>query len=74
LGDDVPQLPDGTSFPYVLHTLTRPAAPEIIKQYDLTPNTLQGSGAHNWAIFSDRMHYIMGYFRFQPSPSYPLMV
>jgi hypothetical protein len=63
LGDDVPQLPGGASFPYVLQTLTHSAAPEIIKQYDLTPNTLQGSGAYNWAIFSDRMHFIMDYFR-----------
>ena len=63
LGDDVPRLPGGASFPYALRTLTHPAAARIIAQYDLTPHTLGGSGAYNWAIFSDRMHFIMDYFR-----------
>ncbi len=63
LGDDVPCLPSGASFPYVLRTLTHPAASGIIQAYDLTPNTLRGSSADNWANFSDRMHFIMDYFR-----------
>jgi hypothetical protein len=63
LGDDVPYLPDGASYPYLLRNLTHPAAPGIMKQYDLTPDTLLGSGACNWANFSDRMHFIIDYFR-----------
>jgi hypothetical protein len=36
---------------------------ELLEQVDITPNSLDQTGAKDWADFTDRMHFIADFFR-----------
>jgi hypothetical protein len=36
---------------------------ELIARFDATPDSLDDTGARDWADFADRMHFILDYFR-----------
>ncbi len=63
LGDDMPRLPSGGSYPYVLRTLINCEARQLVQTYDRNPNTLRGSGANDWTRLDDRMNFIIDLFR-----------
>jgi hypothetical protein len=58
LGRDVP----GT-FPADLVTIANPDLVRVLGEIDPTSGSTAGSGAIDWANFSDRMHYIADLFR-----------
>jgi len=63
LGKNVPPLPDGEQYPPVLRTLTIPELSPLMQQFDRTPDTLNLSGAKDWASLEDRLNYIVDLFR-----------
>ena len=50
-------------FPEALSQIANPRLKELLARVDLTPNSLRGSGADDWANFADRMHFIADFFR-----------
>jgi hypothetical protein len=50
-------------FSQVLARIENARLREILARVDLTPDSLDGSGARDWADFSDRMHFIADFFR-----------
>lgn len=58
LGRDLPG-----KFPEVLTQISNARLGEMLARIDLTPNSLTGSGAKDWADFPDRMHFIADFFR-----------
>jgi hypothetical protein len=58
LGRDLP----GT-FPQVPGQIRNLRLREMLARVDLTPDSLNESGAEDWADFSDRMHFIADFFR-----------
>jgi len=58
LGRDLPM-----HFPEELVQISNPRLQEILTRIDLTPDSLRGSGAEDWANFPDRMHFIADFFR-----------
>lgn len=58
LGRDVPN-----KFPEDLAQISNPRLQEMLARVDLTPDSLRGSGAEDWANFPDRMHFIADFFR-----------
>jgi len=58
LGRDLPR-----KFPEDLAQISNPWLQEMLGQVDLTPDSLSGSGAEDWANFPDRMHFIADFFR-----------
>ena len=50
-------------FPEELTKIANPRLREILARVDLTPDSLRGSGAEDWANFPDRMHFIADFFR-----------
>lgn len=58
LGEDLSR-----SFPLSLRTIEDPELQELLARIDPTPGTLLGSGAEDWADFSQRMHFVADYFR-----------
>ena len=58
LGRDLPG-----KFPEVLGQISNARLREMLAQVDLTPDSLIGSGAEDWADFPDRMHFIADFFR-----------
>lgn len=65
LGRDVP----GT-FPADLKTIDTPDLRALLGRIDPTPDTTRGSGANDWAILAERIHFIADLFRvYQERPS-----
>ncbi len=58
LGQDL-----SASFPASLNTLTMSEALELIRRIDPTLDSTHESGAEDWANLSDRMHFIVDFFR-----------
>jgi hypothetical protein len=58
LGRDLPN-----KFPEELAQISNPRLQEMLARVDLTRYSLRGSGAEDWANFSDRMHFIADFFR-----------
>jgi hypothetical protein len=58
LGRDLP----GT-FPQVLGQIRNASLREMLARVDVTPDSLNKSGAEDWADFTDRMHFIADFFR-----------
>jgi len=58
LGRDLPN-----EFPEELTQISDPRLQELLARVDLTPDSLRGSGAQDWANFPDRMHFIADLFR-----------
>jgi len=52
-----------SQFPESLARISSPRLKEMLARVDLTPDSLRGSGADDWANFADRMHFIADFFR-----------
>lgn len=63
LGEDLPVPASGSPFPKDLTTIENPELQRLLSQIDKSPNSLQGSGANDWAQLGDRMNYIVDLFR-----------
>lgn len=50
-------------FPEGLERIDHPELAALLARIDPTPDSLQGSGARNWAILDDRLHFITDLFR-----------
>ncbi len=50
-------------FPAALAQISNPRLKEMLARVDLSPDSLRGSGADDWANFPDRMHFIADFFR-----------
>ncbi len=58
------------AFPAVLVRLTNPELVSLLGEYDATPDTPGGSGAVDWSVLSQRLHFIADFFRgYQEDPS-----
>ena len=65
LGRDVP----GT-FPADLKTIDNPDLRALLGRVDPTPDTTRGSGANDWSILTERIHFIADLFRvYQERPT-----
>ena len=51
------------SFPAHLSAIADPELVNFLEGVDPTPDTLRGSGTHDWAALPDRMHFIADLFR-----------
>jgi hypothetical protein len=51
------------SFPEDLLQIENPRCLELIRQFETGQDTLSGSGAENWADLSDRMSFVVDFFR-----------
>ena len=51
------------TFPQQLGQIRNPAVREMLERVDITPNSLDQTGAKDWADFTDRMHFIADFFR-----------
>ena len=58
LGSDV-----SGAFPATLVTLTNPELTSVLADYDATPNSTRGSGAVDWSVLAQRLHFIIDFFR-----------
>jgi hypothetical protein len=58
LGEDVP-----AEFPPSLQHITLPALQTLLAQIDPTPDSPRESGAVDWSVLPDRLHYIVDLFR-----------
>jgi hypothetical protein len=58
LGRDLPG-----PFPPALGQIGNPKLREMLARVDVTRNSLNESGAEDWADFNDRMHFIADFFR-----------
>lgn len=63
LGEDLPPLEDGSLFPSPLRRISHPEGAELLAALDRTADALDGSAASDWSRLSDRMNYIVDYFR-----------
>ncbi|MDR7420138.1 MAG: hypothetical protein QN178_14645 [Armatimonadota bacterium] len=52
-----------SAFPPVLKTILSPRVHDVLRDVDLTPDSLAGSGAQDWADLRQRMHFIADFFR-----------
>ena len=50
-------------FPQELQSIANPKFKELLKKIDPTPDSLKESGADDWGILSDRIHFIADFFR-----------
>jgi hypothetical protein len=50
-------------FPQLLEQIRNTRLREMLERVDITPNSLDDSGAKDWANFTDRMHFIADFFR-----------
>jgi hypothetical protein len=56
-------------FPVLLQQISNPDLIALLQQIDPTPNSLQDTGAIDWADLPDRLHFIADLFRcYQESP------
>jgi hypothetical protein len=53
---------EGT-FPQQLRQIRNPGLREMLERVDITLNSLDRTGAMDWADFTDRMHFIADFFR-----------
>jgi hypothetical protein len=51
------------NFSQALANISNPRLREILAHIDRTPNSLNQSGAKDWADFADRIHFIADFFR-----------
>jgi hypothetical protein len=51
------------TFPQQLAQIRNSELSEMLKRIDITSNSLEDSGAKDWADFTDRMHFIADFFR-----------
>jgi hypothetical protein len=57
------------SFPAGLRTLTNPEIVALLADYDATPDSTLGSGARDWSVLAQRLHFIADFFRaYQEDP------
>ena len=52
-----------TSFPNDLLEIENPRCLELVRMFETSHDTLSGSGAKNWASLSDRMSFVVDFFR-----------
>jgi hypothetical protein len=50
-------------FPQSLAVIAHPQLAALIKRFDLTPDSVQGTGARDWSVLGQRMHLIIDLFR-----------
>jgi hypothetical protein len=50
-------------FPQPLEQIRNTRLREMLERVDITPSSLDDSGAKDWANFTDRMHFIADFFR-----------
>lgn len=60
LGQDVAT---NESFPAALAEVHHPELLSVLRTWDRSWNSIRGSAARNWASLSDRMNYVVDYFR-----------
>lgn len=63
VGRDVPPLADGAMFPADLRRVEEPELEALLRRFDRTPNTTEGSAAADWSDYGDRMNYVVDMFR-----------
>ena len=51
------------TFPQQLGRIRNPRLRELLERVDITPNSLEQTGAKDWADLIDRMHFIADFFR-----------
>jgi hypothetical protein len=51
------------TFPQQLGQIRNRKLREMLERVDITLNSLEDSGANDWADFTDRMHFIADFFR-----------
>ncbi|HUD00051.1 MAG TPA: hypothetical protein VMR88_16285 [Candidatus Polarisedimenticolaceae bacterium] len=51
------------TFPQQLRQIRNPRLREMLERVDITLNSLDQTGAMDWAEFTDRMHFIADFFR-----------
>jgi hypothetical protein len=51
------------TFPQQLAQIRNSELREMLERVDITSNSLEDSGAKDWADFTDRMHFIADFFR-----------
>jgi hypothetical protein len=65
LGRDVPGM-----FPVDLKRIDNPDLRALLGRIDPTPDTTRGSGADDWSILTERIHFIADLFRvYQERPT-----
>jgi hypothetical protein len=50
-------------FPAALRTLTHPEIVMLLRDFDRTPDSTSGSGAIDWSVLPQRLHFIADFFR-----------
>lgn len=63
LGQDVVAPTGIISFPTDLITIVDEKCRSLVDQFDSASNTLTGSAAENWGLLSDRMSFVVDFFR-----------
>jgi hypothetical protein len=63
LGENVIAPTGVTSFPEELIQIKNPRCLELIRMFETGQDTLSGSGAENWGELSDRMSFVVDFFR-----------
>jgi len=58
LGEDL-----SAGFPESLKQITNPDLRSFLESHDLTPDSVSGTGAFDWADLPDRLHFILDLFR-----------
>jgi hypothetical protein len=53
----------GRPFPENLSVADNPDLVLLLSRYDATPDSTRGSGAVDWAVLEERMHFIADFFR-----------
>jgi len=57
LGEDIPPLPDGATYPELLRTIADPVPlMHLIERFDRS--AAGGTASHDWALLADRMNFI----------------
>jgi CRP-like cAMP-binding protein len=63
IGADMPLLPRRRLFPDTLQTIEHPELIHFIKRFEVDPESMKGSRAHDWGNLDDRMRFILTLFR-----------
>src|SRR3989442_3846566 len=63
MGADMPLLPRHRMFPDTLQTIEHPELIHLIKRFEVDPESMKGSRAHDWGNLDDRMRFILTLFR-----------
>ena len=51
------------SFPSSLATIAHPELNGFLQRFDITKDSVKGTGAQDWSVLAQRMHLIMDLFR-----------